>query len=279
MSIAISRPLGRAALYCLVCVVVTALVGCTTKGAAIASTRSSSAAAARTQAKRHLLVAEKTAQTEARGVYRQAPTTVATPSGKPVLAYPPAKTTTRPLTVVYLHGMHGRAENGCPFMRSGASELGWLVCPRGVEKHQDGTASWGANPLAQAPVVLDAIKAAERSGAASEPGVAIGFSQGSYVALDLVKTKQVRFRGLVLLAGPEAHPSAARLREAGVVRVALGAGARDDAYGSLVADAARLTREGIEARFFDLGNVGHTYDAEDRATLRAAIAWAGGIEG
>src|SRR5215207_6529888 len=41
-----------------------------------------------------------------------------------VLAYPAADAA-KP-TVVYLHGIHGRAENGCPWMRAGD---GWLVCP------------------------------------------------------------------------------------------------------------------------------------------------------
>ena len=105
----------------------------------------------------------------------------------------------------------------------------------------------------------------------------MGFSQGGYVALDLVKTRQARFRGLVLIAAPEAHPSAQRLRESGVVRVALAAGAEDAAYAPLVEDAKRLQREGMEARFYDLGRVGHTYAADDTTTLREAIAWAGGI--
>jgi len=32
----------------------------------------------------------------------------------------------------------------------------------------------------------------------------------------------------------------------------------------------------MEVRFYDLGRVGHTYAAEDTATLREAIAWASG---
>jgi predicted esterase len=182
------------------------------------------------------------------------------------------------MTVVYLHGVHGRAENGCPWFRSGASELGWLVCPEGIERDANGTASWSGDVLAQGAVVSRALRTAEANGASIAPGVAIGFSQGGYVALDLVKTKQARFRGLVLIAAPEAHPSAQKLRDAGVVRVALAAGALDLAYAPLIEDTKRLQREGIEARFFDLGRIGHTYAAEDTSTLRAAVAWAGGIQ-
>ena len=197
--------------------------------------------------------------------------------GVETMAYPPAtKAETRPLTVVYLHGMRGRAENGCPWFRGGASEQGWLVCPEAIEPQPDGSWSWGADVFKQAPIVLGALSAARANGASSDPGIAVGFSQGSYVALDLVKARLAKFRGLVLL-GAELHPNAKTLRDAGVVRIALGAGQRDHvAYASLVEEAKRLSNEGIETRFFDLGPVGHTYAVEDTTILSDAIAFAGG---
>lgn len=195
-----------------------------------------------------------------------------------VLAYAPpgARRAERPV-VVYLHGRHGRAENGCPWMRAGAASSGsWLVCPRGGETDAVGASSWGGDVFAQGTVVERATRAAETRGASSAPGVAVGFSQGAYVALDLVKTGRGRFRGLVLLAAPEAHPSAAKLRAAGVERVVLGAGSLDAAYAPLRADADRLASEGMPTRFLDLGAVGHTYAAEDPSVLADAIAWAAG---
>ena len=197
--------------------------------------------------------------------------------GVETMAYPPATNAeTRPLTVVYLHGMRGRAENGCPWFRAGASEQGWLVCPEAIEPQPDGSWSWGADVFKQAPIVQGALRAARANGASNEPGIAVGFSQGSYVALDLVKARLAQFRGLVLL-GAELHPNAQTLRDAGVVRIALGAGQRDHvAYASLVEEAKRLSNEGIETRFFDLGPVGHTYAVEDTTILNDAIAFAGG---
>lgn len=189
------------------------------------------------------------------------------------LAYAPAQ---GHLAVVYLHGQHGKAENGCPHFRAGASELGWLVCPRGIVEDAYGTASWGDDVLAQAKAVDHALRAVETVGASSEPGVAVGFSQGGYVTLDLVRAGRGHFRGLVLIAAPEAHPSATALKAAGVKRVVLASGRQDAAYKVLEADAKRLASEGMETRFLDLGNVGHTYDAEDPDALRDAIAWAGG---
>ena len=212
---------------------------------------------------------------ETRGVYSRLPITLQT-EGHELLAFPPAKTAAaRPMTVVYLHGARGRAANGCPAFRSGASELGWLVCPEAIEPQPDGSWSWGADVFQQRPVVARAIHAAEAKGASPEPGVAVGFSQGSYVALDLVRARFARFRGLVLL-GAELHPNVKTLRDAGVRRVALGAGQLDATYASLEEEALRMANEGLEARFFDLGRVGHTYVVDDTAVLRNAIAWAGG---
>ena len=192
-----------------------------------------------------------------------------------LLAYRPVPQADAP-TVVYLHGRDGRAENGCPWMRAGARDLGWLVCPEAIEKHADGKASWGSDVFAQGAAVERALATATRAGASSGPAIVVGFSQGSYVALDLVKTNQGHFRGLVLLAAPQAHPSAANLHARGITRIALGAGARDDAHDVLVEDVKRLQREGMDARFFDLGDVGHTYIAKDPDVLREAITWAAG---
>jgi predicted esterase len=211
-----------------------------------------------------------------RGLHSSAPTTLRA-DGQDVLAFaPPKDTGERPLTVVYLHGIHGRAANGCPWFRPGASDVGWLVCPKGVEQDENGTASWGGDVFKQGAVVASALRAAQQRGASDEPGVVVGFSQGGYVALDLVRAHLGHFRGLVLLAAPEAHPSATRVTPASLSFCALGAGSLDAAYAPLVEDAKRLANEGIETRFVDLGRVGHTYIAEHPEALRAAIAWAGG---
>ena len=122
------------------------------------------------------------------------------------------------------------------------------------------------------------VQSASWQGYWFEPGVAVGFSQGSYVAVDLVKARLARFRGLVLL-GAEMHPNAQTLKDAGVKRVALGAGSLDGAHDSLVIEARRLDGEGLETRFFELGHVGHTYAVEETTILRDAIAWAGGLDG
>jgi len=271
MSISFSRALRRTGVVCLVVVALLA----TALGSRAAS-GSNAIASTGTRTARTAVVSGTTRGGEARGFYSSKPLTLRA-GGQALTAFPPSKTASaRPMTVVYLHGAHGRADNGCPWFRAGTSELGWLVCPEAIEEQPDGSWSWGADVFEQSPVVARALRAAVANGSSPEPGVAVGFSQGSYVALDLVKARLAKFRGLVLL-GAELHPNARTLRDAGVQRVALGAGSLDGAHASLVEEAQRLAAEGLEARFFDLGRVGHTYAAEDTTALHDAITWAGGL--
>jgi pimeloyl-ACP methyl ester carboxylesterase len=189
-----------------------------------------------------------------------------------VLAYPPRK---GELTVVYLHGIHGRAENGCPYLRAGASEIGWLVCPEANLPEAPGF-TWAGSAADKRAIVARAEQAAHARGAdPNAPSVLVGFSQGSYVALELVRAHLGRYRGLVLL-GADVEPSAAELSSAGVERVVLASGDRDAPRAALERAAERLRRQGVEARFVSLGAVGHTYAAEHPAALAEAIAWAGG---
>jgi predicted esterase len=120
-----------------------------------------------------------------------------------------------------------------------------------------------------APIVRAALDAT-RSNA---PRVAVGFSQGAYLALDLVKARREAFRAMVLL-GANVNPDAKLLAAAGVTRVVLAASKDEPWHASLEKNAARLAREGVAARFVNLGHVGHMYIADDPAVLREAIAWA-----
>ncbi|MBX3231920.1 MAG: hypothetical protein KIT84_12140 [Labilithrix sp.] len=270
MSIAFTRGVRRAAVLCLV---VTATLGSVFVSRAAASTHETMTAHTV-----HVVATQKTTLGgETRGFHSSAPKTI----GGDVLAFAPAPSTStstsdKPLTVVYLHGIHGKAANGCPHIKNGASDVGWLVCPKADNAEANGTATWSIDPTKPAAVVTHALEAAEAEGASAEPGVAVGFSQGGYVTLDLVKSGKVKFRGLVLIAAPEAHPSAEKLHAAGVRRVVLAAGYRDAAYAPLKEDAKRLEREGMEVRFVSLGDVGHTYAAEDPTALHDAIVWAAG---
>ena len=194
-----------------------------------------------------------------------------------VLAFPPrAPGPAKPITVVYLHGVHGRAENGCPWLRDGASEVGWLVCPEANERLPNGTFSWAGTVVDQHAVVARAERAAQAHGAdPGSAGVLVGFSQGAYVALDLVRARLGRHRGLVLI-GADVAPSREVLLAAGVDRIVLAAGDLDGASLPMRRAAERLLREGMNVRFLSLGRVGHSYETPEKDALRDAIAWAGG---
>lgn len=264
MSIAFTRGICRAAVLCLVSAI--------SAGAIFAAEPAAASTAAPDASAKHTVVSRKTTLGgETRGMTSSTPKTI----GGDVISFAPA-TRTAPTTVVYLHGIHGKAENGCPHLRNGASEVGWLVCPKATEREANGRASWMLDVDANARTVNHALGAAVNEGASSEPGVAVGFSQGGYITMDLVKSGKVRFRGLVLIAAPEQHPSAAKLREMGVERVVLAAGQRDAAYWPLKKDTARLASEGMDVKFVDLGDVGHTYAAENTQGLHDAIVWASG---
>jgi pimeloyl-ACP methyl ester carboxylesterase len=202
--------------------------------------------------------------------------------GETILAFPPASASAsasargaHSLTVVYLHGIHGLPQNGCPWLASGASELGWLVCPAANTQLPNGTFSWGGTVAAQREVVARAERAAQESGADPDAAnVLVGFSQGAYVALDLVHARLGRVRGLVLI-GADVAPSRAMLEAAGVSRIVLAAGDLDGASAPMKRATARLVREGMDARFVSLGAIGHSYETTEKEALRDAIVWSG----
>ena len=191
-----------------------------------------------------------------------------------ILAFPPERGS-RGLTVVYLHGIHGLPANGCPWLRSGASELGWLVCPEANAQLSNGTFSWGGTVASQRVVVARAEQAAVANGAdPAAANVLVGFSQGAYVALDLVHARLGRYRGLVLI-GADVTPSRAMLEASGVSRIVLAAGDLDGASAPMKRATERLVREGMDARFVSLGPIGHSYETTEKEALRDAIVWSG----
>jgi predicted esterase len=199
-----------------------------------------------------------------------------TEDGVTILAFPPrVPAQAKPLTVVYLHGIHGRAENGCPWLREGSSELGWLVCPAANEHLANDTFSWAGTAADQRAVVARAERAAQAQGAdPASASVLVGFSQGAFVALDLTARHLGRYRGLVLI-GADVAPSRAMLEASGVNRIVLAAGDLDGSSAPMRRAAEHLRREGMDARFVSLGRIGHSYETTEKEALRDAIVWAG----
>lgn len=240
-------------------IVVTALVGL-----GVAGTRSAESAETRDAARS--AVARGAPESSARGIVMRAGS-----AGDPAEALPAAMT-------IYLHGMCGTPAHGCDRFRAQSPGPAWLVCPAAPSPCAGGGARWSGSLAARSNAVSDAERRllAEHPGEvdAARPRVLIGFSEGAYVARDLILAQPGRYRG-ALFIGADVRLPAAALRRAGVARVAFASGRLDMMRSRLEGADAALKREGFPSRFVDLGRVGHTYvpaDDDDDA-LREALAW------
>lgn len=176
--------------------------------------------------------------------------------------------------IVYLHGICGRAENGCGHFASGAGA--WLLCPHAPNACAGGGESWG-DPRKAAEIVRGAesdLAASTRVPAGPHGRILVGFSQGGYVARAIYDERPSTFRGVMVL-GADVRFNRAELERAGVRRVALGAGRFDATWAPLRRAWATLAAEGFPVRFVDLGDVGHTYVAApaSASAIPDALAW------
>jgi predicted esterase len=195
---------------------------------------------------------------------------------EPAQALPPPR---RPVTI-YLHGICGNPDNGCPYFRDGVTDRSYLLCPRAPFACRDGGASWHGTGSAQQAVLVRALDGlVRREGAAAvdraRPPVLIGFSEGAYTVQGMVRGAHPRgvARAVALIAA-NITLTAEELRAAGVRRVLFAAGRRDGTRAALESAARRLARQGFPARFLDLGAVGHTYvPSATSPGWRAALQW------
>ena len=148
--------------------------------------------------------------------------------------------------MVYLHGRCGDATNGCPHFEPGVAGFGWLVCPPATQRCADGGVSWSGSTAQKRAVVDAAIGAVAASFPGlvdvAAPSVVIGFSQGAYVAVDMVRERPGRYMGMLLI-GAEITATAEALSAAGVKRVVLAAGVYDgDAVAAVGHDVGEAHR-------------------------------------
>ena len=201
------------------------------------------------------------------------------------VAYAPADRATPRPAIVFLHGMWASPEDSCePFARA-ATPFGFLVCPRanapmgdagpGYMMWQGGYAE-AARSIHAALGAADALAPGKRS---DRGGTLIGFSNGAYFAAEVACSEPGRWTGLVLLS-MKLDLDAKRLARAGVARVLLAAGEKDEARTSMQDLADRLNRERgsapLEARYMSLGDVGHAFPSDMDTRMCAAISWVRG---
>jgi predicted esterase len=192
------------------------------------------------------------------------------------VAFPPTDTTEAHPPIVYLHGMWASPEDSCGFFAHAATPFGFLVCPRGNAPLGDGR-MWKGGYSTAAPQVHAALEATGRQWAGkldgTRGGTIMGYSNGAYFAAEIAASEPGKWTGLVLLS-MRLELDLARLRAAGVRRVAFACGDQDAAREAMKALSDSTNAAGLPSRFVSLGPGGHELTTEMNAPLCDAVAWA-----
>ena len=194
------------------------------------------------------------------------------------VAYAPRESAAPRPAIVFLHGMWASPEDSCEPFESAATPFGFLVCPRGNAPLGDSgdLKMWAGTYVGAARSIHTALDAAEALAPGKlerrQGGTLLGFSNGAYFAAEVACSEPGRWSGLVLMS-MKLDLDARRLAAAGVRRVVLAAGERDEAKSSMQNLARRLDGAGVEARYMSLGDVGHAFPSDMGARMCAAIAW------
>jgi predicted esterase len=190
-----------------------------------------------------------------------------------VVVYPALGEGAHRVTVV-LHGMCGEPLNTCAYFAEQVTRREHLVCPRASQRCQGGGASWPQSGFEQQieRAVLRAEAALGASVDSAHGRTLIGYSLGAFRALELAQRGGGKYPRVMLL-GARINPSPKLLRENGVERLLLGAGAFDMTYEHMQRQAERLSRRGVSSRFLGLGRVGHAFTPSFAAYLPQALAW------
>ncbi|HYQ17915.1 MAG TPA: hypothetical protein VEQ58_19215 [Polyangiaceae bacterium] len=191
-----------------------------------------------------------------------------------VVIYPANGPGAHRVTVV-LHGMCGEPLYTCSHFAAQVNEAGeHLVCPRASQRCDGGGASWAATGFEQQ--IERAVTRAEAALGAAVDGsrgrTLIGYSLGAFRALDVAQHAAGKYPR-VMLVGARLQPSAKLLRDNGVERLLLSAGAFDMTYEHMQREAQRLSRRGISSRFLGLGKVGHAFTPSFSGYLSEALTW------
>jgi predicted esterase len=200
---------------------------------------------------------------------------IAVPENNPLELYPPrAPATAMPLTVA-LHGRDMDPLDMCERWNEQGRDHSWLACPAGNMPGGE-TFDWGGTSeerLAALDAQLNAIDSVYGELVDHDHGdVLVGFSRGAFMARDLAYAKPGRFRGMILL-GAAVRLDAAELRAAGVRRVVLASGDKDEARATMQHTALRLAANGVLTRFVSLGPYYHVLPNDLGPVMREALTW------
>lgn len=196
----------------------------------------------------------------------------ATRDAPELFAFPPAGEGAHPITFM-LHGMCDAPENECGHFAS-ATRDSFLVCPRAPSSCGNGGGTQWGGTIAQKQALMTSARAAVEAEfpdrVAKDETTLVGFSQGAFVGLHL--GEEGGFPYLVLIAAA-IEPNVAKLRAAGVKRIALAAGDFDGSRGTMEKARRTLERGGIETKYFSMGRTGHWLPADTNSKVGAMLDW------
>lgn len=189
-----------------------------------------------------------------------------------VVVYPAQIPGPRPITVL-LHGMCGDAVRTCSHFAEEVTKSSNLVCPRASVRCNGGGASWPDRGVAEA-VDESVTRAALALGTVddSHGRALIGYSMGAFRAIGIVQGSTTRY-SRVMLIGAKIALDPTRLSQHGVQRLLLCAGSWDMMHDPMQRESERAIRAGFNARFMDLGPVGHAFTPSFASYLPEALRW------
>jgi predicted esterase len=196
---------------------------------------------------------------------------------RPVIVYAPSlePDTKRPV-IVMLHGMCDTPENECNSFHPAATSEGFLVCPRANGACGNGGAIWRGSPESKRALIDDSLAALATefgpSAMVDHDATLVGFSQGAYLAVDMVKRAKGPWSSLILI-GASVDIDAKSLRDAGIRRVLFASGDYDGARSAMQKAAADLVRAGFDAKFVSMGPVAHQFAFDMNAWMKDALSW------
>lgn len=201
--------------------------------------------------------------------------------GAPAYFYRPKASGQRPV-VMYLHGRGGNPEQDCMKWAKVARDVGWLLCPSGIESRGGGGRGWSNNWRASKGVVDRALAALrEKFGRRVQlyGNILVGYSEGAFVAMNIgVREPRVYNRWLILAANDSywLGEGEAELRSASrrIKRVYLLTGERD----LVVANTRRvfdiLDELGVRVIVRTPGDLGHEIpDARMKELYERPLRW------
>ncbi|WP_394832869.1 hypothetical protein LVJ94_40845 [Pendulispora rubella] len=109
--------------------------------------------------------------------------------------------------LMFLHGRGGNPAEDCRKWARVATQFGWVVCPQGPEDRGGGARGWGNNPVSGKSTidsVVQALRAKYKSRVQLRNNVLIGFSEGSFIAMQVgIKDPRTWDRWLILAANDQ----------------------------------------------------------------------------